>query len=122
MPDGKCFVTGGLEGELDRWSWQGRWRQERLREWSYDSESIIAICHLSWGHYWISLSRSGEIDLMSGSAHTGSWRLPRPPRELGPLTAHPDRSWVAVGFDQSKGLGERGVVDIIEIEPPAGSA
>jgi len=49
-PNGNGFVTGGLEGELDRWSWEGGWRQERLRQWTWDSSSVIAICYLSPGH------------------------------------------------------------------------
>ncbi len=120
-PDGEGFVTGGLDGELDRWSWKGGWRQERLREWSYDSEGIIAICHLSRGNRLLSVSRNGEFDLMAGSARAGCCHLPRLRGSLHALTAHPDRNWVAVGIDRSNGSDKRGFVDIIEIEWPAGS-
>jgi hypothetical protein len=120
-PDASGFVTGGLEGELDRWSWRGCWRQERLREWTYDSKSVVGICYVSGGQYWVTLSSGGELDLMAGSAHHGSWQLPTPgsPRALA---AHPARNWIAIGTKQSGGPDPKGVVDLIEIEPPVGSA
>jgi hypothetical protein len=30
-PDGEGFVTGGLDGELDAWSWTERWEHDRVR-------------------------------------------------------------------------------------------
>jgi hypothetical protein len=119
-PDGNGFVTGGLEGELDRWSWEGRWRQERLREWTYDSKSVVAICHLSRGHYWVSASGRGEIDLIAEGVPVGSWQLPRlsEPGSMCALAAHPTQNWIAIGITQGQLGNERGVVDLVEMESP----
>jgi len=119
-PDASGFVTGGLEGELDRWSWRGHWQQERLREWTYDSKSVMGICYVSGGQYWVTLSSGGELGLMAGNTPVGFWQLPTlgSPRALA---AHPDRDWIAIGTKQSGWPDPRGVVDLIEIERHAGS-
>jgi hypothetical protein len=116
-PDGQGFVTGGLEGELDQWSWSGRWRQERLREWSWDSPSVRGICHMHNGRTWVSVSSSGRLDLLVGNAPGNSWQLPSPgsPRTLA---AHPVEDWIAIGMKQSGWGDPRGVVDLIEIKTP----
>ena len=114
--DGKGFVTGGLEGELDAWSWEGRWRQERLRQWTWDSPAVRAICYLCEGSQWISVSSNGKFDLMARNAPVASWQLPTPgwPRALA---AHPHRNWIAAGMKQGGSGSPHGAVDLIEIEP-----
>ena len=120
-PDGNGFVTGGLEGELDMWSWKGRWRQERLREWTRESKSVIGICYLPLACGWVSISHDGQFDVIAGKTSVGSWRLPTAgsPRSLA---AHPTRNWIAVGTKQRGEPHPGGVVDLIEIEMPSAPA
>lgn len=113
-PDGQGFLTGGLEGELDRWSWNGRWRQQRLREWTWDSPSVRGICYLRNGRTWVTVS-SGRLDVLEENAPVTSCQLPSPgsPRALA---AHPAENWIAIGMKQSGWHDPRGVVDLIEIK------
>lgn len=107
------FITGGLDGELDLWCWEGGWRQHRLRPatnrvarnepgldltWAtYTPNSIVGICSLADGDRWASVSAGGEVSLWEGATIIQSWEIPEPgsPRTLA---AHPDRPWVAVGI------------------------
>jgi hypothetical protein len=116
-PDGQRLFTGGLEGELDAWSWDGRWRQERLREWTWDSPSVRGICHLYDNRTWVTVSSSGRLDLLVGNESVTSWQLPSQgsPRTLA---AHPAENRVAIGMKQSGWCDPRGVVDVIEIKAP----
>jgi hypothetical protein len=119
-PDRDGFVTGGLEGELDHWSWDGRWRQERLREWTYDSKSVIAICYLAQGDRWLVVSSSGQVDSLAGSIFVSSWQLPQfaKPGSPRPLAAHPVQNWIAIALDDGQLGNERGVVALVDIESP----
>jgi hypothetical protein len=112
-PDGEGFLTGGLEGELDRWSWDAGWRQERLRDWTFDSPRVRGICYLCGGHEWVAVSSSGTVDLMAGNARLASWQSPTPgsPRSLA---AHPARNGIAIGMKQGGAGDPRGAVDVIE--------
>jgi hypothetical protein len=106
------FMTGGLDGEVDAWWWNGQWQQRRLRPatnrtagdstglditWAtYTPNSIVGICSLPDATHWTSVSAGGEVCLWNEDTLMGSWQLPEPgtPRSLA---AHPDRSWIAVG-------------------------
>ena len=114
-PDAHAIVTGGSRGELDRWTWSGHWRQERLRKTSWDSRSVIGMCYLCGGRHLVTVSASSRLDLLAEHVPVGSWRLlsPGSPRALA---AHPVRNWVAVGMKQSGWHDPRGVVDLIEID------
>jgi len=114
-PDGLGFLTGGLEGELDRWSWRGRWQQERLREWTSDSPSVRGICYISNQRDWVAVSSTGRLDLLAENTPVTYWQLPSPgsPRALA---SHPSEKWIAIGMKQSGWTAPRGVVDLIEIE------
>jgi hypothetical protein len=112
-PSGDRFLTGGLDGELDEWSWDGRWEQYRLRPatdkeavddpdldltWAaYNPNSIVGICSLADGDRWASVSAGGEVCLWDGLTLTRSWQLPETgsPRSLA---AHPDRPLLAVAI------------------------
>jgi hypothetical protein len=112
-PSGDGFVTGGRSGELDAWSWQGRWVQRRLRAatkrravhrrgldiiWeTYTPNSIVGVCSLPDGNRWASVSAGGEVCLWDADKLTSSWQIPEPgsPRSLA---AHPDRPWLAIGI------------------------
>jgi hypothetical protein len=110
---GEAFVTGGLDGELDLWSPDGAWKQQRLRAatnrvapdhpdldltWAtYTPNSIVGICSLADGDHWACVSAGGEICLWDRATQIQSWDLPEAgsPRSLA---AHPDRPWIAVGI------------------------
>jgi hypothetical protein len=115
-PDGQGFLTGGLDGELDQWSWDGGWRRERLREPRGVSAGVSGVCYLPGDDDWVTVSSRGRVDLMKRNAPVASWRLATPgsPRALA---AHPARNWIAVGIKQSGWTDPRGTVELIEIEP-----
>lgn len=133
-PDGHGFVTGGLDGELDTWSWSGQWQQERVRgrtinrelkfpnlRWvTYESNSVVGLCYLCSGLQWVTMTADGELGVMEGRTCVGSWQLSTSgsPRALA---AHPANNRIAIGIKQNGYPSARGVVDIIEIEPPLGT-
>lgn len=106
------FMTGGLDGEVDAWSWEGCWRQHRLRPatnrkapdspdlditWAtYNPNSVVGICSLADASRWVSASADGELCIWEEDTLECSWQLPEPgtPRSLA---AHPDKPWIAVG-------------------------
>ena len=109
QPSGDSFVTGGLNGEVDSWSWDGRWVQQRLRNakdkpvphfpgitWAtYEPTSIVGICYLCGGDLWVTVDASGEINLWCQNKLHYSWQLPYngSPRSIA---AHPKKPWIAV--------------------------
>ena len=131
LPTGDGFLTGGRNGELDRWSWGGNWRQERLRAatqkppdrrlpdlaWAtYNANSIVGLCSLCDGDWWASVNASGDVDIWQSSSLLSTWNLPEPgtPRSLA---AHPDRPLIAVGVKQGGFANPTSVVILAEIEP-----
>jgi hypothetical protein len=129
-PGGDGFVTGGLDGELDTWSWNGRWEQNRLRPathrpqprfpditWAtYTPNSIVGICSLSDGDRWVSVSADGEVCVWNQATLACCWQLPEKgtPRSLA---AHPHGPWVAVGVKKGGFPGPRSAVVLVEVEP-----
>jgi hypothetical protein len=113
-PDGQGFLTGGLEGELDRWSWDGRWIQHRLRAFGWDAPSVRGICCLPGRFDWVAVASGGEMDLMSRDTPVASWKLSTAgsPRALA---AHPTDYRVAVGLKQGGWADPGGAVDLVEI-------
>jgi hypothetical protein len=126
LPDEDGFLTGGLGGEIDRWSWTETPRQERLPApsgplveltppvtpspevaravarlaWAtYTRDSVVAICTLCDGERWASVDAGGRLRLWRGVTELGAWTLPAPgtPRSLA---AHPTEPWLAVGIKQ----------------------
>jgi hypothetical protein len=113
--DGAGFLTGGSEGELDQWTWNGNWRQERIRSWtSWDSPSVSGICYLCDGGQWVVVSSSGGLELMGPHGPAAFWQIPTSgsPRALA---AHPTRDWVAIGMKQGGWIDPRGVVEIVDV-------
>jgi hypothetical protein len=127
-PSGDGFITGGLDGELDRWSWAAGWYQERLQEateekaitspglaWAtYTPNSIVGTCYLSDANRWVSVDASGELCIWAGSVRQGAWQIPVPgsPRALA---AHPIDNRIAIGVKQG-GFGHpRSVVVIADL-------
>lgn len=112
-PSGDGFLTGGLDGELDRWSRNEGWNPERLQgateakaaaapglAWAtYTPNSIVGICYLAGAERWASVDASGELSLWAGNVRQGSWQIPVPgsPRALA---AHPVESRIAIGVKQ----------------------
>jgi hypothetical protein len=131
-PSGEEFVTGGLDGELDLWSWVGGWMQHRLRPatargvanhpdldltWAtYTPSSVVGVCSLASGERWASVSAGGEVCLWDRTSLTRSWELPEPgsPRSLA---AHPDRLWVAVGVKKGGFARPQSAVVLAEVMP-----
>ncbi|MDC0719159.1 hypothetical protein [Nannocystis bainbridge] len=126
LPGEDGFLTGGLRGELDRWSWAETLRQERLAvpgaplaniepalpttpkvqeavaalAWAtYTRDSVVAICTLHDETRWVSVDAGGRLRLWQGAQQLGAWTLPAPgtPRSLA---AHPSEPWIAVGIKQ----------------------
>ena len=85
-------MTGGLDGEVDAWSWDGRWQQRRLRPathhtasesrelditWAtYTPNSIVGICSLPDATRWTSVSAGGEVCIWDEDTLACSWQLP----------------------------------------------
>ncbi|MEZ4449015.1 MAG: hypothetical protein R3B09_05985 [Nannocystaceae bacterium] len=126
VPGGERFLTGGLDGEIDRWSWGDALDQERLAiddrapveaipweapsagvrtaagrlTWTtYSPRSVVGLCHLCDHERWASVDAGGQLRLWRGEATLGAWALPIPgtPRSIA---AHPVEPWIAVGIKQ----------------------
>ena|SRR5215218_705566 len=128
-PSGDGFITGGLDGELDYWTWAAGWNQERLQEateekaiiespglaWAtYTPNSIVGICYLSDANRWVSVDASGELGIWAGGVRQGSWQIPvsGSPRSLA---AHPIDDRVAIGVKQGGFTHPRSVVVITDL-------
>jgi hypothetical protein len=125
------FMTGGLDGELDAWSWEGRWRQRRLRAatnrtagdsagldipWAtYTPNSVVGICSLPDSARWTSVSADGEICLWGEDTLGESWQLPEPGTARS-VAAHPDRPWIAVGVKKGGFSRPQSAVVIVELD------
>jgi hypothetical protein len=126
------FVTGGRDGEIDLWSWDGEWIQRRVQgpqpppriNWpeighvpwvTYTPSSIVALVTLCRSGMWASVTAGGElrIDTQSGSERV--WQLPEPgsPRSMA---AHPQEPWVAVGLKKGGFQRPDSAVAIIEVD------
>lgn len=108
-PAGDGFITGGLDGEVDRWIWNGRWSQRRLQSahetqppehpdlaWAtYRPSSIVGICHMADARHWLTVNAGGEVRLWLDERCLGVWRLAHPgsPRSLA---CHPREPWFVV--------------------------
>jgi len=128
-PTSDGFVTGGLDGELDSWSWQRRSCQERLRgatnertahfpgiAWAtYNPNSIVGICFLCDRQRWVTVSAGGKVGLWKGGALVRSWDLPQggSPRSLA---AHPTEPWIAVGVKNGGFARPESVVVVAEVD------
>jgi hypothetical protein len=131
-PVEETFMTGGWDGEVDAWSWDGRWQQRRLRQatnraagaspdlditWAeYTPNSVVGICSLAEDSRWASVSADGEICIWDEDTLAGGWQLPEPGTARS-LAAHPDRPWIAVGIKKG-GFGRpQSAVVIVEVDP-----
>ena len=111
------FITGGRDGELDRWTWNGGWRQERLqdaqpvrrvdrRHWgrflwvTYTPSSVVALAALPDPGAWLSVTAAGELARWDGGRPQAIWQIPVPgsPRALA---VHPTLPLAAVGVKQA---------------------
>src|SRR5262249_29260984 len=110
---GDRLLSGGLRGELDAWSLDGRWHRQRVRgatrnaspsfthhglTRTYLVDSIVDICAIPHGGA-ASVSIGGELCLFDGATALVSHVAPGPgsPRSLA---AHPDGTALAVGIKQ----------------------
>lgn len=127
LPGDDGFLTGGLDGELDRWSGGAAPTQVRLVVpadelerasapfvqpatspdsshppiiWAtYKPRSVVAICTLCDRRRWVSVDAGGRLRLWRDDTLLAAWTLPTPgsPRSLA---AHPTEPWIAVGIKQ----------------------
>lgn len=126
VPNEEGFLTGGLHGEIDRWSLTNTLEQERLPipdeppasiepaletppevhaavtklAWAtYARDSVVGIVTLCDAARWVSVDAGGRLRLWRGTTMLGVWTLPAPgtPRSLA---AHPTEPWIAVGIKQ----------------------
>lgn len=128
-PDDDGFLTGGLDGELHRWTWADGWRcslllrqggvppapPEGLTWATYTQHSVVAICALADGERWVSVTAGGELRLWRRDETIGAWFLPEQgsPRALA---AHPSEPLVAVGIKQQHNhSGPESTVIIIDL-------
>jgi hypothetical protein len=133
-PAEEKFMTGGRDGEVDAWLWEGGWRQRRLRPatnrkapdstglditWAtYTPNSIVGICSLAEDTRWASASADGEICIWDEDSLVCSWQLPERGTARS-LAAHPDKPWIAVGVKKG-GFGRpQSAVVIVEVSPLA---
>ena len=114
---GNGIITGGLDGEVDRWSTGNDWEQRRLQgvrtkdapkspelAWAtYEPASIVGICHLCKNDLWVTVDAVGELTLWQRDEICRTWRLPEAgsPRSIA---AHPFEPWIAVAIKKG-GLG-----------------
>jgi hypothetical protein len=125
------FMTGGQDGEVDAWSWDGRWQQRRLRPptnrsagdskglditWAaYTPNSVVGICSLADDTRWVSVSAAGEIGIWDEDTLACDWQLPEPGTARS-LAAHPDKPWIAVGVKKGGFSRPQSAVVIVEVE------
>jgi hypothetical protein len=129
LPDGDGLVTGGSHGQIDRWSWDGEWHQQRLRAAMTSKvaraehpavggvhlpESIVAIVTLADSHDLVAVSAEGELLVLRSS---GEWESASIPLRGSPrsLAAHPGKPWVAVGIKQGNFGRPASVVGLFDV-------
>jgi hypothetical protein len=132
LPGNDGFVTGGSSGQIDRWSWDGRWHQQRLRaavpaktaraeQWAERAahaehlpERIVGIVTLADSNDLVAVSAEGELLVHRSN---GDWESVSIPLRGSPrsLAAHPGQPRVAVGIKQGdcgKPASAVGVFDV----------
>jgi hypothetical protein len=132
LPGNDGFVTGGSSGQIDRWSWDGRWHQQRLRAAVTSKnarakhadlraaraenlpERIVAIVTLADSHDLVAVSAEGELLVLrsSGECESASIPLRGSPRSLA---AHPHQPRVAVGMKQGDFGEPKSVVGLFDV-------
>jgi hypothetical protein len=132
LPGNDGFVTGGSSGQIDRWSWDGRWRQQRIRAAVPSKtaraassaeqaaraellpERIVAIVTLAGSLDLVAVSAEGELLILRAGAEWESVRIPfrGSPRSLA---AHPLEPWVAVGIKQGDFGRPASVVAVFDV-------
>jgi hypothetical protein len=125
------FLSGGKDGQIDRWSWDARWRPRRLRapqpaktvNWpeigsltwaTYTPNSIVGLVEVSVSDTWASITAGGELTILRAGAPEPAWQVPVPgtPRSIA---AHPQEPWVAIGIKQGSFDPPQAAVAIIEV-------
>jgi hypothetical protein len=124
LPGNQEFVTGGYEGEVDRWSWNDGWRQHRLRQpviraapqkRTRVDATIEAIVVLAVSGDIVAVSAAGELLVLRSGREVESGRLAQRGTPQS-LAAHPGKPWVAVGIKQGGFFEPQSVVSILAIE------
>lgn len=132
VPGNDGFVTGGSSGQIDRWWWDGRWHQQRLRAavtsktaFAANSaepaaraerlpERIVAMVTLADSNPVVAVSAEGELLVLRAGGEWESAPIPwRGSRRS--LAAHPGHSRVAVGIKQGGFAGPASVVGVFDV-------
>jgi hypothetical protein len=124
LPGNDTFVTGGSHGQIDRWSWEGQWRQHRLRPAvtskaspaAHGAEQIEAIVTLFDSDTLVAVSAGGELLVLRSNGQLESTSIPVPgsPRSLA---AHPSQPRIAVGSKQGDCGKPKSTVALFDVGP-----
>jgi len=123
-----CFITGGLDGEIDKWDFDNIWVQQRLREsktkpepknraitWAtYKPSSIVGICTLDKTQYWVAIDASSGLQLWENDKLIKYWQLPYngTPRSIA---ASPENSIVAIAIKDGGFTSPKSKVVLIDL-------
>jgi hypothetical protein len=111
-----AFLSGGKDGEIDRWSWEDQWVRHRIQgtqppqtaHWpdigrlvwvTYKPTSIVGLVTVSRPDMWASVTAGGELTIRHEAGAEPAWQLPLSgtPRSIA---AHPERPWLAIAIKQ----------------------
>jgi len=123
-----CFITGGSDGEIDKWEFDNIWVQQRLREsktkpepknraiiWgTYKPSSIVGICTLDKTQYWVAIDASSGLQLWENDKLIKYWQLPYngTPRSIA---ANPENSIVAIAIKDGGFTSPKSKVVLIDL-------
>lgn len=123
-----AFVTGGGHGEIDAWSWDGRWMQHRIQHRqppstgrtnvvgvAYAPDSIVGLVSLSRRVGIASVDAGSRITVYSDKRIDDIWNIPVPGSPRG-FAAHPQEPWIAVGLKRGGFTKPASAVAIIEVD------
>jgi hypothetical protein len=103
------FITGG-RGEIDRWSWDGRWVAERIRPHESGGPSIEGIVTTMRGRL-VAVHGAGELIVDAKKV----WKIPATGRPRS-LAAHPTLEMVAVGLKGGGSHDPASEVAILQVD------
>ncbi len=123
------IITGGRDGELDRWNWSSSLPRQEARiatipqpivprsgTWvTYRPSSVVGICSIVDGTH-LAITAGGMLASWRGVSELACWELPvsGSPRTIA---AHPDRGIVAIGIKTGGFSAPESKVAIVEIAP-----
>ena len=105
LPGNRGFVTGGSDGQIDEWMWNGVWQQRRVRAAAQSrdprsgADAIVGLVTVTGTNQLVAVSSAGDLLVQRTD---GAWECDRLPARGSPrsLAAHPHLPWIAVGLKQ----------------------